>query len=68
MAGHGGNTMRTSGRIGRAAGLATLGLAGLALTASPAAAAGVIDLTALDNLSDTDAETLLVEELRRLQG
>jgi AMP-binding enzyme C-terminal domain/Phosphopantetheine attachment site len=33
-----------------------------------AAQDGFIDLSALDNLSDSDAETLLVEELRRLQG
>jgi hypothetical protein len=31
-----------------------------------AAQGGFIDLSALENLSDTDAETLLVEELRRL--
>jgi hypothetical protein len=33
-----------------------------------AAQGGFIDLSALENLSDTDAETLFVEELRRLQG
>ena len=33
-----------------------------------AAQGGFIDLTSLENLSEADAEALLVEELRRLQG
>ena len=33
-----------------------------------AAQGGFIDLSSLENISDADAEMLLVEELRRLQG